>query len=145
MLWLKISLLALVVIGIPTAIGFHIKHDHEVEGALGAAEEELTNIKSVVIARDGEIMILNDRIKARNEATLKELASAEAAQAKAKADAIVAKADKEKVSRELAIARKKYQEILNGDENLRVYESTVVPVAVLDRLRAANGETNNTE
>jgi hypothetical protein len=139
-LLIKIILGALL-IGVPVVgLVYHFKHDRANMEALGAANERIAQLEATLALRDGEITSLNHRIEWRNEQALAEVAAAEKAQAQARIEADKARADKVRLAGQLQEAQRKYKEALNSDEKVQSYSITVVPPAVLDRLRSANGE-----
>lgn len=144
MIWFKIILPALLALGIIAGVGWHFKNYRDVQAELATANERIVQLEASLAARNGEVADLNARIRWRNEQAQAEVDRAEAAQAKAKLEAEKARADKERSDIRLAEAQRKYREILNADPNVRTYSTTVIPDAVLDRLRSANGEGGDT-
>ena len=141
MFWLKIILPAILALGIIAGVGWHFKNYRNLQADLGAANERIVQLEANLASRNGEIAGLNARIRWRNEQAQADIAKAEKAQALAKVEADKARADKQRSDVRLAEAQRKYREILNANENVRTYSTTVIPDAVLDRLRSANGET----
>jgi len=140
LLLIKILLGALLIGGPVVGIVYHFKHDRENLQALGAANERIAQLEATLAQRDGEIADLNERVDQRNQQALAEIDKAEQAHKQARAEAKQARADKARSDARLAEAQRKYREALNGNENVRAYSTTVIPDAVLDRLRSANGE-----
>jgi len=143
MIWLKIILPALLALGIIAGVGWHFKNYRNLQTELATAKGRIVQLEANLAARNGEVADLNARIRWRNEQAQAEVDRAEAAQAKAKLEADKARADKERSDVRLAEAQRKYREILNANENVRTYSTTVIPDAVLDRLRSANGEAES--
>jgi len=139
-LLIKIILGVLLIGGPAIGILYHFKHDRENQVALGVANERVAQLEATLSARDMEVVALNHRIEQRNQAALDMVAAAEAAQKLARIEADKARADKARSDTRLAQAQRKYREALNSDENVQSYSVTVVPAAVLNRLRSANGE-----
>ena len=136
--WLKILLPILLVGGVM----WHFKTDRDVLRDLGSAQKQVTTLETTLATRDTEIATLNSRIKKNNADKLRELADAELIVIAANKAAEESIAERRRLAGDLTEARKKYQEMVNADPNLRIYRSTTVPTAVLDRLRSANGENH---
>jgi len=137
--WIKIILAA----GLLGGIALHFKIDRDRTQELRAAKERIIVLEADVAAKTKKVSDLNDRNKERNAETLAEVEKAKADELAALAQADAARADRAKLAGDLATARRKYQEAVNTDENLRTYRAVIVPVPVLERLRVANGETGN--
>lgn len=142
-LLIKIALAVLLIGGGAWAVHSHFKHDRENEQALGAAKEQILSLQADLLIRTQEVASLNDRIKTANAEKLAQVAEARAQEEQARKEAIAAREDKKRIAGQLAQSRRKYEEAINGDENLRVYRAAGVPVPVLERLRSANGEAGD--
>lgn len=137
---IKIVLAVLLAGGGIWAVTSHFKHDRENEKIIGSQAERIAQLEASLASRDADVLELNNRIRARNQKVQEELAQAEAEQARARLEADKARAEKRRSDVKLAEAQRKYQEALNNDERLQDYSHTIVPAAVLERLRSANGE-----
>ena len=142
-LLIKIALVVLLVGGGAWTIHSHFKHDRENLQALGAANERILSLEADLLIRTQEVASLNDRIKATNAAKLAQVAEAKVQEELARKEATEAREAKKRIAGQLADARRKYEEAINGDENLRVYRAAGVPIPVLERLRSANGEAGD--
>ena len=142
-LLIKIALAVLLVGGILGGIYLHFKHDRENEKLIGQLQAQNAQLTASLANRDADVLALNQRIRERNEQVRVDLAAAEQAQAKAKAESVAARAEKKQSDARLKEAQRKYQELLNNDQNLQNYSRTPVPAAVLERLRSANGERDD--
>ena len=140
-LLIKIAIAVILLWGGYWAVTSHFKNVRETQQALGAANERIAELEADLAFQEDTVLELNNRIIARNKETLKEIAAAEAAQVLAQEEAKAAKAAKKIADTNMKEAQRKYKEILDHDEDLQTYEDTIIPDAVLDRLRSANGET----
>lgn len=142
-LLIKIALVVLLVGGTLGGVYLHFKHDRDNLQALGAANERILSLEADLLIRTQEVSSLNARIKANNLEKLEQVAQAKAAEEKARKEATEAREAKKRIAGQLADARRRYEESINSDENLRVYRTAGVPIPVLERLRSANGETGD--
>lgn len=135
-MWLKVGLIIALVGG---AGGLLYKYDANAK-ALGAAQQSHLQCEADLAISTTKVSSLNARITAANNKKLEELAKADRQVERANEAARQARADRQAAQFELTEAQRRYREAMANDANLQAYARAVVPVAVLDRLRSANGE-----
>lgn len=138
----RIIVPVLLTLALIAAAWLHFKRDRANIKLIGSQQTELAQLNAVIEFRDKKITDLNQEKKERNQNVLDEIAEAQENSKKAKAEAEKAKAEKAILAGQLIDARIRYQELMKNDQSIQAFSNTVVPDAVIDLLRVANGETN---
>lgn len=135
-MWLKV-VLALSLLGAGYgAVKLFDKNSKEVARLQG----QVLQCSADLVASTAEKGRLNQRIRDNNAEKLVELAKADAQIAQANEAAAQARKDRAIAQEDVRRAQERYRELLASDAALQAYSRAVVPDAVLDRLRVANGE-----
>ena len=141
-MFVRVILPILLTLALITGILQHFKRDRVNIQLIGSQQAELTQLKAVIESRDKKITDLNQEKRKRNQIVLDEIEKAQENSKKAKAEAEKAKAEKAILAGQLIDARIKYQELMKNDQSIQAFSNIIVPDAVIDLLRVANGETS---
>jgi len=99
-----------------------------------ALEDQLASCQDASIAKDGQLIFLNQRIKKNNERELQALAEAAEKIKTAQDIAAVIVQEREQAKEELAVARFRLLENIRDDEDMADWANYDVPSDAWDRL-----------